>query len=592
MTGTDLILVKEVTLSPPPMPSQRGLLYPCLLLLCGMALIAFAASMETGWITGQPWSMALLVLDDDDEGIPPNAYEVYAYPVVAHTPSPGDAVHDMMRRFADTEGEGEGGGFKGNDETAIAVVMPVGEARPLLASGRLPRPGAREALAGDLVPDGFFTLRCGEDTVQFDVVGRLKGTVSGFTNSYLIIDDPAIEESITPDDDARPGWLVPDGWEHFEALRPWIGKNGPEVGGSESEDEVSVPDSEGDGGGDEPEMEPMDPKSPGTKPGERPHLYAEPELTPLSPKELDPKGEKYAGVTVVQRQIRVPARIFWTTLAGLILVALAGYSMATRLCLRRSIVPGRLMGPLFREVARRHRLWGTLHALLYILFFYAMVTGFVIPEANYQVVQYVSGIFSKSGDLGYIGDAYASGDIVRAALATFNNNYIIQTLGMTMLVSLMGIPVGAIKTAGSFVLAGLALSPIWVDGASGYIFHSVTMAMEFEGYIIACFAVLVWTIHAYRALVRSASRTCRFLHGAQVLLYFLLATGIGGVFWLVVGVLAWAFRVLGVLAAHDWRTRELANGVRVLFAAALASGMVLAVAALYEAVTLIWLVRG
>ncbi len=331
--------------------------------------------------------------------------------------------------------------------------------------------------------------------------------------------------------------------------------------------------------------------SPDAKPSERPQLLAEPELTPLSPGELRAKDGKYADVTVVQRQIRVPADIFWTTLLGLMLVAAAGYSMATRLCLRMSPASGRLIGPLFREVARRRRLWGTLHGVLYFLFFYAMVAGFVLPEANFQIVQYVSGIFSKSGDLGYIGDAYASGDIVRAALATFNNNYVIQTLGMTMFVSLLGVPLGAIKTAGSFLLAGLALSPIWVNGAAGYVFHSVTMAMEFEGYIIACFAVLVWMICVYRALVRSAGHWGTFLRGAQLLVYFLLTTGALGFSLAVLGAVFWFLRVLGVIIARDERKHELAVGMRVLFAAVIASGMVLAVAAFYESATLIMIVR-
>mgnify|MGYP006991939201 CR=1 FL=1 len=530
--------------------------------------------------------MALLVLDDDDEEIPPGAYEVYAYPVIEHSPSEGDTIREMMRSFAEAEDGDEA--FKGHDETAISVVMPMADAAPLLGSGRLPRPGAREALAGDLVADGYFTLRDGEHTVRFDVVGRLRRTVGGFTNAYMIIDDPAIEQSITPDDDARCGWLVPDGWEHVEVLRPWIGKNDAEAGGK-SRDKESNP---GGGVDREIEMGPTDPDFPDMEPEERPHLYAEPELTPLLPGKVNPKDEKYADVTIVERQIRVPADIFWTTLAGLILVAAAGYSFATRLCLRTGSDSGGTLGPLFREVAQRQRLWNGLHALLYILFFYAVIAGFVLPEANYQVVQYVSGIFSKSGDLGYVGQAYASGDVVNAALATFNNNYVVQTLGMTFLVSLMGVPAGALKTAGSFMLAGLALSPIWVDGAQGYVFHSVTMAMEFEGYIIACFAVLVWTLCAYRALVRSAGRTATFLRGVQVLACFLLATGIYGVYLAVAGVLVWMLRFLGVLAAHDQRKHELAQGIRVLLAAAIASGLVLAVSAFYEAATLILLVRG
>ncbi len=530
-------------IAPAAPPVRRGLLYSCMLLLCGMSLIAAVADMEARRIAGQPWSQALLVLDDDDEGIPPGALEAYAYPVTMHTASDGDTLRNLMRRFAEAEGKEEQ--FTGHDEIAIAVVMPVSMAAPLLSSGRLPQPGAREALAGDLAPDGYFTLRDAGQSVRYEVVGRLKRTVSGFTNGYMIVDDPIVEKSITPEDDIRWGWIVPDGWLRMDELRPWVGRNDPEVGGGSSrEEEYSPDDQEYDGGGS-PDTAPMDPESPDTESGERPHLYAEPELVPISPQDAAVEDEKYADVTVVQRQIRTSAAMFWATLTGLMLVAAGGYSLATRLCLRMSLAPGPLLGPLFREVGRRRRLWSGLHALLYILFFYAMIGGFVLPEANYQLVQYVSGIFSTSGDLGYIGDAYASRDILRAAWATFHNNYILQTLVMTILISLFGIPLGVFKTFGSFLLAGLALSPIWVDNASGYIFHALTMALEFEGYIIACFAVLVWTIRLFRAL-----------------------------------------------AVRGARARELADGARVLFAAVLVSGAVLAVAALYEAATLILLVRG
>lgn len=543
LTVPQAIPEAEQTFVPSSPPVRRGLLYPCLLLLCGMGLIAVAASMEARWIDGQPWSQAMLVLDDDDEEIPPGALEAYAYPVASHTPSDGDTVRELMQRFAEAEGKGED--FKGHDELAVAVVMPVAGAAPLLDSGRLPRPGAHEALAGDLVPSGTFALRDGGQMVQYEVVGRLKRTVSGFLNAYMIIDDPIIEKSITPEEDIRWGWIVPDGWARLDELRPWIGRNKPEVGGGGSgEGDYSPGDSENDGD-DTPDMGPTDPDSPDMGPAERPHLFAEPELAPLAPMDSAAEDEEHDGVTVVQRQIRTPASVFWTTMAGLVLVAAAGYSMATRLCLRPGPARGTLLGPLFREVARRRGLWNTLHALLYVLFFYAMVAGYALPEANYQVIHYVTDIFSKSGDLGYIGDAYASHDILRAALATFENNYIQQTLVMTFLLSLTGIPLGVLKTFGSFLLAGLALSPIWVGSASGYIFHSATMALEFEGYIIACFAVLVWTIRLYRTLTVS-----------------------GG------------------------RMRELGGGIAVLFAAALASGIVLAVAALYEAATLILLVRG
>lgn len=156
---------------------------------------------------------------------------------------------------------------------------------------------------------------------------------------------------------------------------------------------------------------------------------------------------------------------------------------------------------LCRAVVASPRLFAGMHIFLYGAFFFAMLRGAQLPHNNIAIAQFVYGQFTTGG-LQYIGEAYASGDIFHAAVATFQNNYVMQTLVLTFFISVVPLAFGILKTLLSFVLVGFTMVPIWTGTAEGYSFHSVTMVLELEAYILACFVVALWTIAFYRACFR------------------------------------------------------------------------------------------
>src|SRR5690606_9232157 len=82
------------------------------------------------------------------------------------------------------------------------------------------------------------------------------------------------------------------------------------------------------------------------------------------------------------------------------------------------------------EIVIRPRLAWSLHAVYFGGFFGAMAMGLVDSELNHFFTQYASHQFSH-GNLKYVGDAYDSGNFVRAAHATYHNNFVLQTLELT-----------------------------------------------------------------------------------------------------------------------------------------------------------------
>jgi hypothetical protein len=181
----------------------------------------------------------------------------------------------------------------------------------------------------------------------------------------------------------------------------------------------------------------------------------------------------------------------------------------------------------------------SLHLVLYGVFFLSMAAGLVWPGANAALKAWVGAVFSEGG-LSYVGQAYASGNIVHAATATFYHNFVTATLVWNIGLSLVIPFIGLFKTAVSLGLVGFAMAPIWSNTFAGYTYHSVTMGIELEAYILATFSIVVYALHFFRGIVRG-----NFL--------------------------------------HEW-----GQGFQTALGSAVIAGVLLAVAALYEAVTLIF----
>ncbi len=241
--------------------------------------------------------------------------------------------------------------------------------------------------------------------------------------------------------------------------------------------------------------------------------------------DLMPKdGAKDGARAVMGGQTRAKSIHGWGAVAGLLLVALGGAIAYVRFFHRLAELPSPLLGPVLRETVRRQGLMLGMHLLLYGIFFGAMSAGMLLPYWNYRITEYMGLLFTK-GELSYIGQAYASGDILQATAATFINNYVVQTLGLTFAISIIPLALGVLKTALSFAVVGFGMAPLWSGAASGYAYHSITMVLELEAYILACFVVVVWPIRLWRAVTRGSFPAEFFLNLRIVLGGALLAGG-------------------------------------------------------------------
>lgn len=478
-----------------------GLSLPAALFGAAVLLLVLADIGERNLLTREPWADGLVCLDGETPP-PPDALAVRARIVSREQPLPGDRelrlLHDwavdadMVPRFrADTP------------ELAVAVSLPREDLAPLLASGRLPEHGAPEALAGDLARDAPFAL-AGR---PFTVVGRLRRNVSGFVFSYLILDDPALDDAFPDDGATVEGWAHPRGMVMEGEVPEAEYEEGGVIGGDDARETEGPDDTAAEE--DAPET------------AENPA----------------------AGVPAWQGgETRTAPLMAWTGFAGLMLAALAGWMAHTRLCRRwaATLPGGHFFLPLFGEVAARPRLWTGMHAVLYALLFAAMLSAMSRPLLAHRFSAYIAAVFAGGG-LEHVGRAYASGNVLEAAWFTWKNNFLEQTVLNTVLLSLFPLALGVVKNAVTFLLVGAGMAPVWVGRSGTYAFHVVTMILELEIYALASFAVTAWAL--------------------RVLAFFRKPEP--AAFW-------------GLL-----------TGVRVLGGTILYAGLVLAAAALYEAVTLI-----
>lgn len=479
---------------PPPLPGKDGGEHPfpeqpnlyLVLIVLGVMVMLLVAGRESAWLDRQPWGKAVVVLNDEQPGedaIPVAARRVPAenYPeneLVTYLKSSPEAAEVVDAMNLD---EGE---------RVLSVAVTAQSLQPLLRSGRVPKPGAPEVLAGDLAQLESFTI----DGVTFTVVGQLARPVPPAMGAYLLPQDPQFD-----------GLMAGDG-------------------------------------------------------GERGSLYleGEPAVQRLFAEAEDMTARQSVAREILGLRGRTQPVYAWLVYASLVIVAVGGMGLAAWWCRFRAYSGG-LFGPLYRACNDQPNFFFLIHAGLYGVLFIAMARGMAHPVLHLQLGNLVEGMFAE-GSLSYIGEAYASGNIPLAAVATWWNNYVVQTVGLTFFASfgmwyagmlpwlpsallLWPLPIGLFKTILSFGLVGIVMAPAYSGIAGSYSFHSITMVLELEAYILACFVILAWPLNLLRAFA---------------------APG------------------------RDWRP-ALAASMRLLGSGILFTGALLAVAGLYEAATLILL---
>ncbi|HNZ47654.1 MAG TPA: hypothetical protein PLY90_10750 [Candidatus Hydrogenedentes bacterium] len=464
-------------------PSRKGIFFAILLFLVGIAGLFFSTLIDLAYSHEVPWRTAAIYLAPVYVPREQIAYPLSARPLDARLWT-DDRGLDMLAGIATVPGSETAP----RREMLFALDLASETLQIPLLSGRLPEPGQAEVLAGDLASPEPFTI----NGITFTVTGRLHPAASGFICSYLLPDRSAFAELF---DNADP--------EVFQGV--FIPENGL-----------------------------MIPEPPSGK--VRHPVASETDADELPGKETDAVIAVPAVIGGVLRTHDYAARC---SFLSMLLCALGGSLFFIKLFRRFHLQERRLFAPVFGAMEQHRRFFMLMHLLLYGAFFLSMYSAISNPLMGYELKRYTMDIFSD-GSLEYIGSAYDKGNILQATWATFYNNYIEQTLVMTFALSLI-LPLGVLKNIASFFIVGGAMSPLWVGTAAVLILHCLTMVVELEAYIIACFFVLLWSALLLRGIRKR--------------------------------------QVSAAIRKGSW----------LLFNAALLTAVILAAAALYEAVTLIHL---
>ncbi|MCP4644137.1 MAG: hypothetical protein GY851_27080 [bacterium] len=251
-------------------------------------------------------------------------------------------------------------------------------------------------------------------------------------------------------------------------------------------------------------------------------------LVRLEDAELDEDSDfaTFLGLTPTEGSVT------WMAFVGLALVLVGGGG--AQVLLFRWLAPRTwLLRPFLDTLNVYPRALTVAHVVYFGAFLGMTGVAMAFPVMNLRVLTWVTSVFT-TGDLRHIGDAYFDKNIIGAAWHTFANNFIDQTfIGVILpgtFVPLLGTAFALLKNLISFSLAGFAMAPIWTRFVLLLTYHSITIVLELEAYVLATFMVTLVPVRLFGAL--HATRPLRELArcGAMV---------VGGTFF-IAGMLAFA----------------------------------------------------
>ncbi len=117
-----------------------------------------------------------------------------------------------------------------------------------------------------------------------------------------------------------------------------------------------------------------------------------------------------------------------------------------------------------------------------------MLVSYAVPELqSCFLVKLSSELTEGSGPLAIAGEAYASKNILRAAVTTFVINFPLGSLVFITLPSIIAPGSGVLVAGLRSMLWGLLLAPTFTELLTAMIPHSVTLLLEGHAYVIAAF---------------------------------------------------------------------------------------------------------
>jgi hypothetical protein len=401
----------------------------------GLALMLVAYASRASIDSQAPGASGLLVIGP--EATPDKDWRAAAIPARLRLLSSSDAAEMLLFATGDLVPD-KALGVKGQVRVKL-IELPLaiaGIGSDALQSGRLPQAGRDEVLAGAKIEPSELLLVGGR---SLKVVGVLKPELALFATSYLVP-----PERIPTDATNK---LFPA--EVPTVHHAWVVRA--------SAEELRDPNVRN-------------------------------ELEEVFP------AKKYAWVTP---QDRLEPRTFHLYLAGLAIFLLGGSGALIGLFrwLAGKVEMPFFAAPLLEMKARPRLVWG-----VHLLYFGLAIAGSLITYevADVQVVllgKVREALATKGNPLGIAGEAYLSGNIPLAAAVTFVINFLLGSLAVITLPSIL-LPGSGVFVAFLRATAwGLILAPTTQSLAYAMLPHSGTMLLEGEGYILATLFGLLVPIH-------------------------------------------------------------------------------------------------
>jgi len=426
-------------------------------LLAGFGLMFFSWWHYQRIANPNPWTEAFMYVGTgqpaaDTADLPCEAVRVRSLPI-------SDAWRDIVRGVRATD-PAMARGMESSLGTEV-VWLPLfrEELKDAdLASGRMPRPGTDEILAGFDAPH--------KDVLEawsrrLTVVGVLDRSVTLFAKGYVVPGDSAGKDLFE-----ASGGEVSDGYilrlTAREAVQPQMRKR-------------------------------LAAAFPAAK------FHATAGTVRVAP----PHSRLGAGTQTFHAKagtVRVAPGPYYLYLGGMALLFLGGSALFIRLYgWLAGVIPfAWLRAPL--EAARAWpRLLAGLHGLIFGTLIVAAALVYLVPPVqDFLLAAIGQAVESGKGPLGVAGKAYLGGSIPWAAAVTLAVNFFIGSLAYITLPSLVIPGIGVLGTLFRGLMIGTLLAPTMLALSTTMMLHSLTVLVEMEAYVLAAFFAALIPIYIFR----------------------------------------------------------------------------------------------
>jgi hypothetical protein len=156
------------------------------------------------------------------------------------------------------------------------------------------------------------------------------------------------------------------------------------------------------------------------------------------------------------------------------------------------------IGPPLAQISRHWKLFSLMHVIYFGICIIGALIIYEKPLPQDFLLTTISGqIESESGVLGVAGMAYGSRNIALAAVTTLVINFFVGSILVITLPSVIVPGIGVFMALFRAALWGIMMAPTSMALAGAIRFHSVTLLLEGEGYILAAFFALLMPIYLF-----------------------------------------------------------------------------------------------